>query len=267
MLALIAGQGALPAILANRLDAQGEPYVLAALKDSPPDALHRPVDFTIDMTDLGRFFADLKSCGTTKVAMAGAVSRPDFEHANDTISEAARRAKRAGDDGLLKVIVGLFENQGIQVVAAHELVPELLPAAGVTGGVHPTTDHSADAARAQSVQRAVGALDIGQACVVSAGQVLAIETDFGTAAMLEALAAQRKGARGGIFYKAPKPGQERRADLPIIGPETIHQVAQAGLDGLVIEAGGVMVLDQKAVQGALLRNELFLWVRPNEGSI
>jgi hypothetical protein len=68
--------------------------------------------------------------------------------------------------------------------------------------------------------------------------------------------------RGGILFKAPKPGQDRRADLPVIGPGTAEGVARAGLSGIVIEAGGVMMLDASDTLARLDGAGLFLWVRP-----
>jgi hypothetical protein len=72
--------------------------------------------------------------------------------------------------------------------------------------------------------------------------------------------------RGGILFKAPKPGQERRADLPVIGVETARRAARTGLSGIVIEAGGVMVLDLPQVLQILDARDLFLWVRPRGGT-
>ena len=110
---------------------------------------------------------------------------------------------------------------------------------------------------------AVGPADIGQGCVVVAGQALAIEALGGTDWMLDSLAGNRRpaGPSGGILYKAPKPGQDRRADLPVIGPQTMAGVKAAGLSGIVIEEGGVIVLDQAATIGAADAAGLFLWVR------
>lgn len=75
--------------------------------------------------------------------------------------------------------------------------------------------------------------------------------------MLQALT----DAEGGVLYKAPKPGQDRRADLPVIGPETVRRAAAAGLSGIVIEAQGVMVLEQPLVRALIEETGLFLWVR------
>ena len=106
----------------------------------------------------------------------------------------------------------------------------------------------------------MGAADVGQACAVLNGQALAIEGVFGTDWMLRSLA-NRPDGEGGLLYKAPKPDQDRRADLPAIGPDTVRGAADAGLDGIVIEAGGVILLDRDAVVATCDRMGLFLWSR------
>jgi hypothetical protein len=69
-----------------------------------------------------------------------------------------------------------------------------------------------------------------------------------------------KGARG-VLYKAPKPGQDRRIDLPAIGPDTIRNAAAAGLAGIAIAAEGVLILDYAATVAAADAAGLFLWAR------
>jgi len=78
--------------------------------------------------------------------------------------------------------------------------------------------------------------------------------------MLQSLTT-RPDAGGGILFKAPKPGQDRRVDLPTIGPNTIVAACAAGLAGVVIESQGVMVLDHVTVLAECNRLGLFLWVR------
>ena len=116
-----------------------------------------------------------------------------------------------------------------------------------------------DIARARTLLAAMGAADIGQACAVHKGQAIAVEGLFGTDWMLASLL-KRPDGRGGLLYKGPKPGQDRRIDLPTIGPETIMGAAKAGLDGVVIEAGGVLLLDREATLADAERHGLFLAV-------
>jgi len=103
----------------------------------------------------------------------------------------------------------------------------------------------------------LGEMDRGQACVISHGMLLVEEGPEGTDAMI----AEVK-AKGGILFKGPKPNQDRRADLPVIGVGTAQGVVAAGLDGIVIEAGGVMVLDLPEVLEILNGADKVLWVRP-----
>ncbi|MDH5452694.1 MAG: LpxI family protein, partial [Paracoccaceae bacterium] len=69
-----------------------------------------------------------------------------------------------------------------------------------------------------------------------------------------------KGGRG-VFYKAPKPGQDRRIDLPTLGPATVQAAATAGLAGIAWEAGGVILLDRDAMVSAAEDAGIFLWSR------
>jgi DUF1009 family protein len=61
-----------------------------------------------------------------------------------------------------------------------------------------------------------------------------------------------------VLVKRPKPIQERRMDLPVMGVETLELAAAAGLAGVAGEAGGVLVLDKPAVIVAADRLGLFV---------
>lgn len=260
MLALIAGQGRLPAALAA---ACAEPPLICTLSGFEPDGV--AVDIGFRLETLGSLIADLKARGVQRVCMAGAVRRTPIDPgaidaATLPLVPILQRALTSGDDGALTAVISIFEAAGLTVAAAHEIAPDLLPSPGCATAAQLTERHRADAARGQAVVAAMGQADIGQSCVVRAGQALAIESVFGTDWMLHSLRTRPDG-RGGLLYKAPKPGQDRRADLPTVGPDTVAGVAAAGLDGLAIEAGGVMVLDRAQVLTECDRLGLFLWVR------
>lgn len=256
MLALIAGQGALPEVLAPHAD------LIAALEGNRP-AL-RP-DLTFRLEHLGSVIATLRDKGVTDVCFAGAVKRPDIDP--NQIDAATRPlAKRLqatftqGDDAALRSVLDMFEEAGLTIKAAHDVAPDLLPHAGVLTHTKPDDSAQANATRAADALKIIGAADIGQSCVAAKGQIIAVEAALGTDWMLKSLQ-HRTDPAGGLFYKAPKPGQDRRIDLPTIGPETITAVAAANLEGIVIEAGGVMVLDLKATIAAADARKLFLWVK------
>jgi DUF1009 family protein len=99
---------------------------------------------------------------------------------------------------------------------------------------------------------------VGQACVVQDGCVLAVEAIEGTDAMLARAGTLKRPGLGGVLIKMVKPGQERRADLPTIGPRTILGAKAAGLRGVAFEAGGTLITDQLGCIDEADRGGLFL---------
>lgn len=267
MLALIAGQGRLPGLLAETLEARGQPFRVAELEGFPAEGMGlRPVR-SFRLEQLGTLIADLAAEGVDEVCFAGAIRRPVLDPgavdaATVPLVPRILAALGAGDDGALRAVVGLFEDAGLRVVGAAEIASDLLLDEGVPTRVKPQDRHHADATRAASVLAALAPLDVGQGCVVAGGQVLAIEALPGTDWMLAGLAAGHDGPTGGLLMKAPKDGQDRRFDLPAIGVQTVRGAAAAGLDGIVIVAGGVLLLEPVAVIAEADARGLFLWVRP-----
>jgi len=270
--ALIAGTGALPVLLADRLEQEGQPFLLAEMEGHPAEARPgwRVEAFCIEQ--LALLFERLHEAGMARVVFAGAVARPEIDptRIDPKTAQFLPRlvaAFQQGDDALLRTVIALFEEAGFEVVGAEAISPELVPAEGVLTAAQPSEADRKDAVRAAEIVTGLGGLDVGQGAVVAQGLCLAVETLPGTDAMLRWVAdvaadmrPDPAGARG-VFYKAPKPGQERRVDLPAIGPETIAAAARAGLAGVVIEAGGVMILDREATLAEAERAGLFLWAR------
>ncbi len=260
MLALIAGRGLLPAQVAAHADGA---VLICAMAGSEPDQVTADVTFRLEQ--LGSFIETLKARGVTRVCMAGGVSRPavdpsQIDAATMPLVPIIQAALGQGDDGALRAVIAIFEQSGFTVEAAHCVAPDLLMEEGVPTKVKPGELDRPDAARAVEVVAAMGAADVGQSCAVRQRQAIAVENVFGTDWMLAALA-NRPDGQGGLLFKAPKPGQDRRADLPAIGPATVEAAAKAGLSGIVLEAGGVIVLEQDKVIAACDRLGLFLWLR------
>ena len=76
------------------------------------------------------------------------------------------------------------------------------------------------------------------------GIVLGVEAIEGTDALVRRCGELRRKIAGGVLVKVCKPQQDRRADPPVIGPATVAAVAAAGLAGIAVEAGGVLVVDR-----------------------
>jgi UDP-2,3-diacylglucosamine hydrolase len=140
----------------------------------------------------------------------------------------------------------------------HEILAEALGPAGLLSRAGPDAMAMADIRRGIVVARALGAVDVGQGCVVQQGIVLAVEAAEGTDAMLARCAELAWPGPGGVLVKLVKPGQDRRTDLPTIGPETIRAAIAAGLRGVAFEAGGTILAQRDTTIAAADAAGIFL---------
>ena len=83
---------------------------------------------------------------------------------------------------------------------------------------------------------------------IQEGLVLAIEAIEGTDNMIDRAGQYRRNALGPILVKMSKPGQERRADMPTIGPKTVRSAISNGFRGLALEEGGTLLLERDEVR-------------------
>jgi DUF1009 family protein len=171
---------------------------------------------------------------------------------------------RGGDDKLLSGVAAVAESGGLRVVGVKDVAPEIFVPEGVLGRYRPTDRDETDIARALTVIAALGPFDVGQAAIVANNNVLAVEAAEGTDHMLARIAELRRLGRVtvppgiGVLVKAPKSGQDRRFDLPSIGPRTIENVARAGLAGLAVTAGSTMIADADEVAAVADREKIFV---------
>lgn len=263
-LALIAGRGRLPAQVAA---AQARPPFVCALAGNGPDT-DLPVDVTFRLETLGSLMADLVDRGVTEVCFCGGVDRPAFDPealdaATLPLVPLFQRAMASGDNGALEVIKQIFEQKGFAVRGADELVAGLVARAGVLSRAQPSDQMRRDAARGASVLAGLAALDIGQACVIGHEQVLGVEAMGGTAHLLETLPSRAREMNA-ILCKGPKSGQIREIDMPTIGPETFHAAHTAGLAGIVVDAGEVIILERDICVRLADQHGLVLWSREAE---
>ncbi len=264
-LALIAGQGDLPRQLVAALPARP---LICALEGFAPSDLQSDITFRLER--LVPFLRALQDRGVTDIAFAGAVRRPRldpslFDAQTAQMVPRLIAAMGQGDDGALRVVIEIFQEAGFALRGVADIAPALIPAAGVYAGEVDTMT-KADAARAEAIVAALGAVDVGQGCVVAQGQCLAVEVLTGTDAMLAACVhlgdLRPDPARGrGVFYKAAKPGQDRRMDLPTLGVASVQNAAQAGLGAIVWRAGDVICLDLPAMIAAADAAGMTLWAR------
>jgi DUF1009 family protein len=251
-LGILAGGGPLPGNLIEACRSSGRDFFVLAFEGQADseiigDAPHAWVRLGAVEEAIGRLRAE--QC--EELVLAGPVRRPNLAELRPDRRAArflARGLLSKGDNGLLGAVVrSLEEEEGFRVVGADTILADLRAGAGPFGHHQPTHDDEVDITRGVSVVYQIGKLDIGQAVVVRHGVVLAVEAAEGTEAMLQRCGALQGQSRGGVLVKLPKPGQEKRADMPAIGPKTVAGAADAGLAGIAVAAGATLIIEPARV--------------------
>lgn len=269
--AIICGGGTFPFTVADALIKSGRGAVLFALKGwADPERVKDYPHHWAHVTQLGRFLRLARREGCRDVIFIGTLVRPsirqliNFDLATLRALPSAIRHFYGGDNHLLTGMASLLEGHGFRLLGAHEVAPEILVQEGSLGQAAPKAGDLEDIRHGLKVLNAIGPLDIGQGVVVANRHVIAVEAAEGTDQMLARVADLRRSKRfraplgTGVLVKAPKPGQDRRFDLPSIGPRTVEGVAEAGLAGLAVIAGGAIVAEPQIVVEKADRARVFV---------
>lgn len=251
-LAIIAGRGLYPALLAQSARDQGLEVRLVALEgeaehgllDSFPAGERR----TVEVGKLGDLLAALRDLGAGAAVMAGQVAPrklfsgmvPDLR----LVALLARLPERNAET-IFGAVAAEIEAAGVRMVDARACLDAHLASEGrMTGWLAGSVDAD-DLAFGVRMAREMARLDIGQSVVVARGTVIAVEAFEGTDNMLRRCAAT--GGREMLLVKAAKHGQDWRFDVPCFGERTLESMAEGGVRQAALEADGVLLLDKPRV--------------------
>ncbi|MFK8251553.1 LpxI family protein [Ancylobacter terrae] len=268
-LAIICGGGAFPLAVAEAAERGGRQVVMLGLKGFADSRIERWPHLWIPLGRFGAVTAELRRRGCRDIVFIGTALRPRLsdirlDWKTLRLMPQVARLMRGGDDHLLSGVARLFEREGFRLLGAHEVAPDLLLPAGRLGTLAPTPADERDIAIGFRALAAMSPHDVGQGLVVIDGHIVAVEAAEGTDLMLARVVELRLNGRlkvrkgAGVLVKRPKAGQDRRLDLPSLGPRTVEGVARAGLAGLAMEAGGVIVTDIEGTVRAADTARLFV---------
>ena len=272
-LVILAGGGRFPVLVAEAARRQGRDVTIAAIRGEADETITQFPHRWIGRGQLGTLMKLMRAKGARDLVIVGGIKARRLPRLSELdiggILEVIRhwRILRHGDDGLLRKIARLFEVRGLRVVGAAEVAPELLMPKGALGHRMPNVTDLGDMSIGLSGARAHGREDRGQAVIVRHGVVAIKEGPTGTDAMIASWGVMRAAGSvdGGILIKCPKPRQDRRLDMPAIGPETVRSAAAAGLRGIAVEAGGTIVADRDEMVRLADEAGIFVWGIDVEG--
>lgn len=269
-LSILAGKGQFPLLVAHAARNLGQDPFIFQIKGEADQDWSGFSSIRISIADLSGFSAAARREGIGSVVLAGGIGRrPEVTELRPTWRSVIAFPSflgvfaSAGDDKLLRFAIRVLENEGVRVLAAQQVAPDLLCNSGPLGHLKPGKADHKDISAASGAALALGGLDVGQGAVSVGGRVVALEGLEGTDAMLERVAGLRASQRlslrhAGVLVKLCKPDQDERADLPSIGPQTVIKAHSAGLAGIAVEAGRALVLERARVIAEADRLGLFV---------
>jgi DUF1009 family protein len=244
---LIAGGGRFPLLFAESARRAGHRVIAVAHRNETDPALEQQVDALtwVKLGQIGHVLAALRQGGATQSVMLGAITKRRFFA--DAMLDAtglrvlARVAVRS-DDSLLRAFARFLDEEGVPITDPTPFLLDRLAREGVMGKHAPTGEELEDARYGLELARGVGRLDLGQTVVVKDRVALAVEALEGTDACIRR-GGELASSGGFVVVKAVKPHQDRRFDLPAVGPETVEAMVAAGGRVLAVEAGATLVMD------------------------
>jgi DUF1009 family protein len=270
-LAIVSGGGTLPFEVADAAIARGRKVLLFPIKGAadPQRAKSYPHRW-IGVTQGRTLMRLMRKEGCRDVVLIGSLNRPSpwqiLLSLHDILSmlPTLLGALRRGDNHLLSVVARFAERNGFHIIGAHEVAPEILVKKGSLTARQPSDIQRTSIDRGLALLNAIGSYDVGQGAVVINQNIVAVEGIEGTDAMLARVRDLRRSGRvatmagEGVLVKAPKPQQDRRFDLPAIGPKTVRGVAEAGLAGLAVVAGQTVIAEPEELLREADRLKVFV---------
>ncbi len=264
-LGLIAGNGRFPFLLLDAARAAGCIVVVAAIKEETDLEINERArnDSNIlvhwlSLGELSRLIEIFQQAGVTRAVMAGQVKhkqifssiRPDWRLAKLLMSLRTRNT-----DMLLGAVAKVLGDEGIELISSTAYLEPLLAKVGVLTRRSPSQDEEKDIAYGLTVATGLASFDIGQTVVIAAQACVAVEAMEGTDATIERagtmMAALDADAsileRSLTVVKLPKPKQDMRFDVPVIGLRTLETMKRSGASCLAIEAERTLLFDESAL--------------------
>ncbi|MGB0551121.1 MAG: LpxI family protein [Alphaproteobacteria bacterium] len=263
-LGILAGGGELPGRIIEACKTRGRDFYVIAIEGQADAAVIGDNPHTWIRLGAAQMALEVaRREDFNEIVMVGPVNRPSIAALRPDLLAAKVLARAGassvmGDDGLLKAVIAQIEEFGFNVIGPDTFLKEGPDRAGVLGKYSPDIPARTDIERGIHILNTLGPVDVGQAVIVQDNIVIAVEAVEGTDAMIDRSGDLRRDGPGGVLIKLPKPGQEKRADMPTVGPRTIERMHAAGLRGVAFEASNTLLIDRDATIALADQHGLFV---------
>ena len=199
----------------------------------------------------------------SKTTARGALPQSDLVEPDHEAVRLLAGLRDRRDDALLEALAGWLVERGHGLCDQGKALAGLRAPVGSLTRIRPDADALRDLELGLPILRQIGGSGVGQCIALKAGAVLAVEAIEGTDETIRR--AGRLGGPGATVLKAARPDQDRRFDLPVVGPGTVEALVEAGASALAIESDSVLILDREEVVAQAERAGVAIWAFGVEG--
>jgi hypothetical protein len=253
-LAVIAGQGVYPLLLAEAAKQAGVGRVIAvAFKGETDGRIARYADEVkwVRLGQLRQMLDTLRESGARHAVMAGQITPTALFHVRpdkDTLDLLASLKERNAQT-IFAAVGDKLKAAGLDLLPAHLFMESHMATAGQLSRRAPSPQERSDIEFGMKVARLTSGLNIGQTVVIREGTIMAVEAFEGTNETIRRAA--RLCGPGCVVVKVAGPRHDMRFDIPVVGVETIKLLKKVRAGALAVEAGRTILLErQKVVQEA-----------------
>ena len=245
-LGVIAGSGALPALLTQAAKHAGRPILVIGVTKDVDERLSSltPEFYQIGVGQVKKIFDTLVEMDVKELAIIGKVSKDLLLNPMRLDTKAIRmlgKLRNKGDSSIFEAVAQEIESMGIKVIDQRLYLGQLLPKKGVITKRKLSREQERDVEYGMELAREIARLGIGQTVAVRDQIPLAIEAIEGTDETI------RRGGRlckgGAVVAKAARVDHDFRFDVPTVGPDTIDVLAESKAAVLAMESGKAFLLE------------------------
>jgi len=239
-------------VLEGTRDAGRPTFLIAVEEITSPDLADMADEVMwVRHLKLGKLRKECTRRGIKEMMMAGRVDHSRIFSLANLDLEALRLVKGLPDmrpDTVLRSFANLVSGWGVTLISSVTYLQKYLAKEGVLTSKKVSKEVQQEIEFGARIAKEIGRLDVGQTVVVKKRAIVAVEAMEGTDRCLER--AGEIAGKGCVVVKMPKPDQDMRFDVPVIGVNTIEKLAKIGAEAIAIGAGRTLMIDLNTLEVA-----------------
>jgi len=207
---------------------------------------------TVRMGFVGKTLKFFKENKVEEIVFAGGVKKPSLSSIRTdfkglVLLKELLKNKLFGDNEVLDTVVKFLEKEGLSILKVDEVLLNNKIKKGYEKNMKGLDrKYSDDIQIGVDALKQMSSLDMGQSIVVQQGVVIGVECIEGTENLIKRCGKLKyKDGRLPVLVKMKKKEQTEKADIPVIGKDTIKQLKKAGFAGVAIEANNCLILNKE----------------------